>query len=391
MCSPSCQRIAAFLPALVALLAIGRASAAPSAPSKQIDEERIAALVRNLDANQYAIREAASEELLRVGEPALPAIKAALATSPSLEVKNRCERLVLRIIPWGDLPHELSLERLMKVVKDVNGANDPVRACRDWKLESLLDCWVRFLGQVSELPKCQPPVQLSDVRLAVGTPRDGETIDQATDSLIVVKRGQIRSATRCIILAEEPIEIESAQDCIIISRSVAKVDRCQNSAVLAQCLVDSLEASRSILIAGGQVGVESAGDSIVAAGSELWAKSRRNLVVVNPSDDRSSRQGERSLVGAREVRCPELRLVESAKKNPMAERIRLLETLWQGNAVARIRLNDGKERTLRCGENIAAPDGKPIAGLERWRLVFANRGVAVFAKDDDFVTLLARH
>jgi hypothetical protein len=114
------------------------------------------------------------------------------------------------------------------------------------------------------------------------------------------------------------------------------------------------------------------------------------VVVINPPNGKSHWQDERSQIGACEVRLPEMRLVDAAVKNSLSDRLRLLETLWQGDVVARIRLDGGKEKTLRCGEAVTGADGKPVAGLEHWTLSFANRGLAVFANGEEFATLRVR-
>jgi hypothetical protein len=63
-------------------------------PVPVVEEKEIAALLANLEADDFKTREQATQELEKVGEQALPVLKKALAAKPSLEARKRIERLV---------------------------------------------------------------------------------------------------------------------------------------------------------------------------------------------------------------------------------------------------------------------------------------------------------
>jgi hypothetical protein len=384
MSASICRPFPAMVATIAALLAMGRAVAEPSkspATENHADDQRIAALVRDLDANEYAVREAASDDLLKIGEPAIPAIKDALQLPPSLEVRSRCERLVRTIILWGDMPHELSLPSLMKFAKTVGASKDPEAACRDANLDKLVECWVRVLGQVSGQQDCRPPVRLGDVKSAPVEVHNGSSPDRS-NSLLVVNRGHLGTLDRCMIFAEGPIDIDVARDCVIIGRSVVNVDHCQNCVIIAGFLVDGSQASSSFLVGGAQVHFAQATGSVVAAGLDLSIELAVHVVLVN-----SRLEGECQQVQVTNAPLPELRLSDIAAANPMRDRVRLIDTLWEGDIVAKIRVDGGSERTIHPGDSITGVDGKPISGLEHWKLAFANRGAALFVNDKDFAVL----
>ncbi|HEX5271655.1 MAG TPA: PQQ-binding-like beta-propeller repeat protein, partial [Gemmataceae bacterium] len=68
----------------------------PVAPA---DEKRVARLVADLDSDDFDTRQAATQELGRVGEATAAALRKALAGRPSEEVRRRAELLLER---WGD-------------------------------------------------------------------------------------------------------------------------------------------------------------------------------------------------------------------------------------------------------------------------------------------------
>ena len=64
------------------------------AEAGQIDADKIRKWVGDLDAKRFAVREAASRELGKLGKDILGELKAALALNPQPEVKERLERLI---------------------------------------------------------------------------------------------------------------------------------------------------------------------------------------------------------------------------------------------------------------------------------------------------------
>jgi hypothetical protein len=348
------------------------------------DRERIATLIRDLDANEYSAREAASAELLKLGEPAVPAIKAALRNSPSAEVRARADRLVREIIVWGDSPHELSLPQILEQAKQAAQAKDPAKAGDDGKLEKLLDCWAQVLGQASGQTGIRPPVRFADVKFARYEQR-GEEGGAWRDSLLILHRARLKSAVRCVILADELVEIDHAEDCIILTRAAAKLDHCGNSVVIAGQLIQATGAYGSILIAGSVVDLSNASDSVVAGADDVSAQFVSNVSAVNSRVDQNALQN-----GIRRVRLPELHFAKGEPKNPLAERVRLIETLWEGDPVARVRVKGAADQIVKYGKAIVGPDAHSVAELKGWTLCFANRGVAVFTDGDDSATLRAK-
>jgi WD40 repeat protein len=76
-----------------------------AARSLGLTDAKIAALIKDLDANEWAIREKASADLDKAGARALSALTRALLKPPSLEARRRMERLLVRLDP-SDVPVE---------------------------------------------------------------------------------------------------------------------------------------------------------------------------------------------------------------------------------------------------------------------------------------------
>src|SRR5262249_26326926 len=66
-------------------------------------------LIADLDSNQFPVREAAGKRLVELGELAEPALRRALESRPSTEVRKRAEAILsaARPIPSGSLLREL--------------------------------------------------------------------------------------------------------------------------------------------------------------------------------------------------------------------------------------------------------------------------------------------
>lgn len=73
-------------------------------PVPVVEDKEIAALLANLEAEDFKTREQATKELEKVGEQALPVLKKALDSKPSLEARKRMERLVEHAISQSSGP-----------------------------------------------------------------------------------------------------------------------------------------------------------------------------------------------------------------------------------------------------------------------------------------------
>jgi hypothetical protein len=65
----------------------------------QVQDDRIAALIRQLGDEKFVVRQTASKELEAIGESALAALRKAAASSDSPEIRRRAEQLVRAIEP----------------------------------------------------------------------------------------------------------------------------------------------------------------------------------------------------------------------------------------------------------------------------------------------------
>jgi WD40 repeat protein len=106
--------------AVLALAAAPRQSVPfldPRLPRRGPDEARIERLIRDLDADDFDVREKATADLDALGAAALPALRRALDTTKSVEVRERATRLVKRY--KGDLVdlNDLRLGRSLEVLE----------------------------------------------------------------------------------------------------------------------------------------------------------------------------------------------------------------------------------------------------------------------------------
>jgi WD40 repeat protein len=73
-------------------------------PVPVVEDKEIAALLDNLNADDYMVREQATEALAKIGEQALPAMKQALNGKIALEARKRLERLVEQAVSQTAAP-----------------------------------------------------------------------------------------------------------------------------------------------------------------------------------------------------------------------------------------------------------------------------------------------
>lgn len=66
-------------------------------PVPEPNVQQIIPWITDLDSNQFAVREKATEELEQLGKRAEPALRKKLAEKPSVEVRQRIEQLLSKI------------------------------------------------------------------------------------------------------------------------------------------------------------------------------------------------------------------------------------------------------------------------------------------------------
>jgi hypothetical protein len=69
-------------------------------PAQPLDENRALALLKQLDDDQFSVRNKATSELLKLGELVLPVVNHALAGNPVPEARRRLEEVRTKLSGW---------------------------------------------------------------------------------------------------------------------------------------------------------------------------------------------------------------------------------------------------------------------------------------------------
>ena len=87
-------------------------------PAASGDSKRIAGLLAQLDSDEFAVREKATQALLALGEQAESALRTALAGNSSLEVRRRVEMILEQLEPSKSLARLRAL-RAVEVLEHI--------------------------------------------------------------------------------------------------------------------------------------------------------------------------------------------------------------------------------------------------------------------------------
>ena len=151
-----CRSRQVALLVLFLLLPLLRAEPEQGPPPRSADQ-RIAALVRDLDSDRFAVRDRAARELLEIGPGALDHLKRVTERSPSVEVRDRAERLAreirYRAVTGG--PAVAGLRATLRSPKEVYRANEPIPLTLE-------------VANVSDHAVNAPPARQFSYRLAYG-------------------------------------------------------------------------------------------------------------------------------------------------------------------------------------------------------------------------------
>jgi len=91
-------------------------------PARGPDQKRLTSLLADLDSPKYQVREKALQELAKLGELAEPGLKRVLEGKPSLEVRQRVERLLEQLQGTIIAPDRLREIRAVEALEHIGTA-----------------------------------------------------------------------------------------------------------------------------------------------------------------------------------------------------------------------------------------------------------------------------
>ncbi len=87
-------------------------------PLPAVDGQHLAACIADLESDKFAVRQRATADLEKLAELAEPALKEVLAQGPSLEIRQRIERLMEKMVTGKPLPaDQLRLARGLEILE----------------------------------------------------------------------------------------------------------------------------------------------------------------------------------------------------------------------------------------------------------------------------------
>jgi hypothetical protein len=87
-------------------------------PVSLADTHRIPGWLRDLDSDEFAVRQKAAQELERLGDAAEPSLQRTLQDKPSPEVRARVEQFLAKL-DWASSPERLRLLRAIEALEHI--------------------------------------------------------------------------------------------------------------------------------------------------------------------------------------------------------------------------------------------------------------------------------
>ena len=335
------------------------------------DQQRIAELIKQLDADSADAREAATAELRKIGEPALAALEKALADPPSIEVKFRAQTAI------DGIKLDLVRKRALKI--DDMLAQAKAAQQEGWDKAALgiqLDGLIRVLAEETGKKELKLPVTFADLGQAPMGPI-------ARSALVKEKRVKLPIVEKSIVLCDTVAEISSAKDSIIIARVAAFVSQSTNCLVIAGHLAVTSHAQGSIVLCNSRVEASFARQSVLAGPAEVNLSIADGTVLVNsPAPQRRVAAAGRDPNQTVEIKG--LTFGEKSPQNPLEDKLTVTMATQNGEALALFKLPDGTgEYVARYDQEIKTPQGEPIDSLKGWKLIYAGNRLAVFANGEE--------
>jgi len=86
-------------------------------PIEAVDAERVEQLIADLESKDFTVRQAATDELEKIGELAMPALKKVLDGQPGLEVRQRIDKLLEKAAGHKQTPERLQALRAVEALE----------------------------------------------------------------------------------------------------------------------------------------------------------------------------------------------------------------------------------------------------------------------------------
>jgi len=105
-----------------------------------LDVSKIQGLVRNLDDDVFAVRQAATEELEKLGELARPALNQVVRNKPSIEAARRADQLLRRLETGVAPPNRLQMLRGIEILERIGtpAARQALENLASWKAQAVV-------------------------------------------------------------------------------------------------------------------------------------------------------------------------------------------------------------------------------------------------------------
>lgn len=361
--------------------AVGGRAASEEAADDDAAAARIRALIRDLDADTFRVRDDATKALAKAGPPALKLLRPALESTHSPEVRMRLAKIIEEIEIWGGQAGELKLDELIDRIPEIAQADWRAPGYRDQPLETLLTRWLRVLGQAAEKEDLKLPVSFGDVKA-------GKAETFLRNKLVVLGEGheRIAMADNSMVFSTAAVNLSHARNCVIVAKLGVNLAFCQNSVVIAGVDITAASAQNSVLVSGSQISASHPRGSIVAAGDRVDCSFADATTFVNSVPERDALNR-----GFRSVRVSRLILTDPHRKNDLADKLTITFISQSDNGLVLFRLADGSgEYVARKGKPITLPAGRPVEALSGWQLQYVARSLAVFAKDNGGETSVLR-
>jgi hypothetical protein len=91
-------------------------------PVEPVDAQKLERLITDLTSDRFRVREQASQELERLGDVAVPALRKALEGGPELETRRRVEKLLEKLTGLSLTPEQTRQLRALEVLEGLHTA-----------------------------------------------------------------------------------------------------------------------------------------------------------------------------------------------------------------------------------------------------------------------------
>jgi hypothetical protein len=225
------------------------------------------------------------------------------------------------------------------------------------------------------------PAKTSSLKGVLTVEKTTMDVTRAANSIILSDANvQVSFADNCVIVARGAVTISHARNCFVIAGEYVDITHARSRVVRPAAGGAPLPGTPTVVLCGGPIEVSHAANVVCSSPRQITMSFAEKVDLINSPLHKAS-HGSPNAIDAK------IGFDYQGEENPIRSKFQVTETVRRGagKSFAVVRRGD-VEYVVREGAQVMGMDGKPLPGVEDWKLEFVANRLAIFSDGERFAT-----